>query len=373
MHLMQSPPSPKCLIDGREMLYFVGTGYHCLQGHPSVLSAAADALRLYGMGSATSRGRLGATPPLLDVESAAAGFFGMEQSFYLPSGYMSASVVIRALRDRFDHIFFDEYTHYAIIDAAKSSGRPCEAFPHRDPEALEQLIRQRIKANERLLIATDGIFPVLGTLAPLREYAQISQRYENSAILVDDAHAIGVLGATGRGTIEHLGLWDATVNADPQHSAILLCGTLSKAVGGFGGIIPGSQKFVENMRTSDLLNGASALPPAVSAAAATGLRILMSHPELRTRLLENAILLKSQLAALGLPIDPSPSPIVWLVLGDAANMQRIQQALWNRGIAIDYIPRYTGTGLHGGLRIAVFSAHTPDMFARLVDELSQTV
>ncbi len=373
MHLLQSPPSPTCLIDGREMLYFVGTGYHCLQGHPAVLGAAGDALRQYGMGSGTSRGRLGTTPPLLDVESAAAEWFEMEQSFYLPSGYMSAGVVMRTLRERFDRVFFDERTHYAVIDAARACGLPWEPFAHRDAESLEQLIRKRLGAHEKFLIATDGVFPVLGTLAPLREYAGFARRYEGSAVVVDDAHAIGVLGELGRGSIEHAGLWDGTVNADPRSSALLLCATLSKAVGGYGGIIPGSQQFVDAMRTSELLNGASALPPAVAAGTAAGLRVLMAQPELRKRLLDNAATLKCRLAGLGLAIEASPSPIAWLVIGDAANMRRIQQAIWDQGIAIDYIPHYAGTGEQGGLRIAVFSAHTPEMIDRLMQELGRAV
>ncbi|MFI5377868.1 MAG: aminotransferase class I/II-fold pyridoxal phosphate-dependent enzyme [Tepidisphaerales bacterium] len=373
MHLMQSPPSPACLIDGREMLYFVGTGYHCLQGHPAVLNAAGNALRQYGMGSGTSRGRFGTTPPLLDVEAAAAEFFGMEQSFYLPSGYVSAGLIARSLCDRFDRVFFDERTHYAVIDAARACGRPCEPFAHRDPAALKQQIRRRIRAKEKVLVATDGVFPVLGTLAPLREYAEIARRHPGSAVLVDDAHAIGVLGENGRGTLEHLGLWDAAVNTDPERSTVLLCGTLSKAVGGFGGIIPGSRTFVDMMRRSELFNGASALPPAVAAGTAEGLRVLMVHPELRRRLLENAAMLKGRLGAMGLAIEPSPSPIAWLVVGDAANMQRIQQALWDRRIAIDYIPHYAGTGMHGGLRIAVFSRHTQEMIGRLVTELGQVL
>lgn len=101
--------------------------------------------------------------------------------------------------------------------------------------------------------------------------------------------------------------------------------------------------------------------------------LLLAHPALRTRLLENASLLKRRLAALGLPIDPSPTPVVWLVIGDAANMQRIQQSVWNRRIPIDYIPQYTGTGPHGGLRIAVFSQHTPGMNQQLIHELSRVL
>jgi 7-keto-8-aminopelargonate synthetase-like enzyme len=310
---------------------------------------------------------------LLDVESAAAEFFGMERSFYLPSGYMSAGVVMRALRERFDRVLFDERTHYAVIDAARACGRPSEGFAHRDPEALERLLRWRIKAKEKVLIATDGVFPVLGTLAPLPEYAAVAGRYEGSAVLVDDAHAIGVLGANGRGTIEHLGSWHGAVNADPQLSAMLVCGTLSKAVGGFGGIIPGSRKFVDVMRTSDLFNGASTLPPAVSAGTAAGLRVLMAQPELRRRLLENAARLKGGLTGMGLTIEASPSPVAWVVIGDAGNMRRIQRALWEDGIAIDYIPQYAGTGEQGGLRIAVFSAHTEQMIDRLVEQLRRAV
>ncbi len=372
MPIMQSPPSPLTLIDGREMLYFAGTGYHCLQGHTAVVVAATEAMRIYGLGSATSRGRLGTMPPLLDVEAAAAEFFRMDDSFFLPSGYMSAAAMLSALADRFDRILFDERTHYAVCDAVRSTGLPAAPFDHRDAESLERLLQARV--GDRVLIATDGVFPVTGALAPLDVYLGLASKHGNCSVLVDDAHGIGVLGETGRGTIEHFGLWSNEINTQSTADArLLVCGTLSKAIGGFGGIIPGSRAFLELMRANPLFNGASPPPPAMCAASAAGLRFLRAHPDLRRRLIENAATLKSQLFRIGLTFEDSPAPIVWLTLGDAPNMRRIQRALWDRGIVIDHIERYAGAGQAGGLRIAVFSQHTSEMIGRLSEELSRVL
>ena len=155
---------------------------------------------------------------------------------------------------------------------------------------------------------------------------------------------------------------------------LIFCGTLSKAVGGFGGIIPGSREFIRRLKLrSPYFGGASAPPAPVAAATAKAIELIMADPSMRTRLWANARRLKDGLGGLGFDVDDSPVPVACLVLGNAENMQRIQRELMQRGIAVAYMAAYSGLGPEGALRIAVFATHTPAMISRLLDELRRIV
>jgi 8-amino-7-oxononanoate synthase len=399
--IAESPPGPIVRIDGVEYLYFVGTAYLGLQGHPDVIRAACEAAERYGIHSATSRAGFGNTPPTLSVERRAAELFGCEASFCFPSGYAGNSILLRAIESRFDALLVDEYSHYSVFEAAAQSGRPVFRFRHRDAGDLADKLREHLQPRQRALVMTDGVFSVRGTIAPLADYVAALAAYPGAAILVDDAHGVGVLGHRGRGTLEHFGLFDGpfagSINADAgteevvaktSHMAqeplrqpppspscrVFLCATLSKALGGYGGIIPGSQRFIEGVRrASHWYDGATAPPAPVSAASAKAIEIVLAEPDLRTRLWSNVRRVKCGLRALGFGVDDTPVPIICLEIGDAENMRRIQQHLLRRGIAIAYMPAYSGLTAAGGLRIAVFATHTEEMIQRFLDELRQAV
>jgi len=429
MPVMQSPPGAETVIDGRRYLYFAGTGYLGLQGHEEVIRAACEATRRYGLASATTRAGFGNTPPVLDVERQAARLFGTDDSFYFVSGYVGNQVLVLVLNGSFDAVLVDEHSHYCVFEAARISGRPTVPFRHRDPEDLRARLRRELKPRERPLVLSDGVFAGLGDVAPLAEYRKVLGEYPGAILLIDDAHAIGVLGENGRGTFEHAGLWYAgAALADEQPVApddssrpqpdeqpvapddssrpqpdeqpvapvgppapqvnselpgqgpaaagpvLLMCGTLSKAIGGFGGIVPGSRRFIDRLKgSSRFYSGAS--PPPIPAAAATAraLELVLADPGMRKRLGENVRTLKSGLVRLGLPADDTPVPIACLQIGDAANMRRIQEELMRRGILIAYMPSYSGLGPEGALRLAVFATHTEAMIKQLLDELRRLV
>jgi 7-keto-8-aminopelargonate synthetase-like enzyme len=379
MPVMQSPPGAETTIDGRRYLYFAGTGYLGLQGHPEVIRAACQAAQQYGIGSATTRAWFGNTPPTLEVERLAAEFFAAEEAFYYVSGYVGNQVLTAVLAEQFDALLVDELSHYSVWEAARSSGRPVVGFHHRDPADLAAKLTAHLKRHQRPLVFSDGVFPVLGSIAPVTEYRQVLGDYLGSALAIDDAHAVAVLGGHGRGTFEHAGLLESGGNRDPGVAAespggpaLWMSGTLSKAVGGFGGIIPGTRQFIERLKSrSHYFEAAS--PPPVPAAAATAraLELIMADPGMRTRLWENVHTLKSGLRRLGLPTDDTPVPIVCLVLGSAANMQRIQRELMQRGTVIAYAAGYCGLGPEGALRLAIFCTHTEAMIEQLLDGLRQ--
>jgi 8-amino-7-oxononanoate synthase len=381
--IAESPPGPVMRIDGREYLYFVGTGYLGLQAHPEVIRAACEAAQRYGLHSATSRAGFGNTPPTLSVERRAAEFFGSEASFYFPAGYAGNSILLRAVESGFDAVFLDEHSHYCVCEAVSQSGRPAFRFRHRDAADLADNLRTHLQPGQRPLVMTDGVFSVRGTIAPLADYVATLANHPGAGLLVDDAHGVGVLGHRGRGTLEYFGLFDDHVNTEIMSPlsqrergdcAVFLCATLSKALGGYGGIIPGSQRFVEHVRrASHWYDGATAPPAPVTAASARALELIQADPDLRARLWSNVRRLKDGLRAMGFDVDDTPVPIICLVIGDAENMRRIQQELMRRGIAIAYIAAYSGLSAAGGLRIAVFATHTEEMIQRFLDEFRHVV
>ena len=380
MPVIESAPGAETIIDGRRYLYFVGTGYLGLQGHPDVIRAACEATERYGIGSATSRARLGNTPPLLEAERQAARLFGAEEAFYFMSGYVGNDVLARMVEEEVDVVFVDECSHYCVVEAAERLGKRVHRFRHRDADALADALRKDLPPGARPLVMTDGVFAALGTIAPVAEYCEILRRYAGSSLLVDDAHSLGVLGEHGRGTLEHAGLFERGVNVDlpdrdkPDSPCLLLCGTLSKALGGYGGIIPATRAILDRIRsTSHYYAGASPPPIPAAAASARAIELVIDHPEMRTQLRDNVRAVRSGLREMGLEVDDAPVPIICLVLGTAENMQRVQRELAERGIMIAYLPAYSGLGPEGALRLAVFATHTEAMIRRLLDELGRLV
>jgi 7-keto-8-aminopelargonate synthetase-like enzyme len=373
---MQGPPGPETVIDGRRYLYFGGTSYLGLAGHAEVIEAACEAVRRYGLHTATSRAGYGNNPPTLEVERRAAEFFGQEAAFYFTSGYVGNHILVQGLVGRFDAIFADEAAHYSLEEAARLSGRPITRFHHADPDDLHRSLRQQCRPSERPLILTDGVFAAAGDIAPLDRYVDILSRYEGASLLVDDAHGFGTLGDRGRGTLEHFGFWGPGVNsaASPAGVGLFVVGTLSKALGGFGGILAGSVEFIRLARSSShYFDGASAPPSPAAGATAKALEIVIREPRLRTRLRENVLFLRQGLRSLGLSAIESPSPVIGLAVGDARNMQRLHCELKEQGILVPYFATYSGTGKEGLLRIAVCAAHSVAMLQRLLSELARII
>lgn len=357
---MDGGPGPETLINGRRFLYFGGTGYFGFQTHPELIQAAQKATADFGIGTATSRNVFGTSPVYLEVERTAAKFFGTEDAIYLPSGYLiniAGLQSLAALR-RFDSMFVDEGAHWSITDFMYALQKPVYTFAHGDADDLRNQLRKNLRPNEKPLVLSDGIFPAFGKIAPIPEYFKAVEPY-NGCMWLDDCHAIGVIGNDGRGTYEHYGL---------QSERLYFGGTLSKAVGGHGGIIPGVQEFIFPIRSGHIANGANASPAAAASAAVKGMELLMSKPELRQQLWKNARQLKSGLRAMGFDQDDSVIPIAAWTLKTGEDMDRVHAELMNRGIAIQRT-HYVGTGANGALRAVVFANHKPEQIRRMLDEL----
>ena len=374
--VMEGPPGAVTQVDGRDYLYFGGKCYLGLGGHPEVIEAACTAVCRYGVGTATSRSGYGNSPLVLEVERRSAELFGSEMAFYYPSGYTGNHILIQAAGRAADLMLMDESAHFSLEEASRLAGLPAVRFRHCDTDDLRLKLRDNAARCQRPIVLTDSIFSITGEVAPIDRYAKVLGDYSTATLLIDDGIGIGALGLNGRGTLEHLGLWNETINGDPSAdgTGIFVCGTLSKAVGGYGGILPCSRALFDRVRrTSHYYEGAS--PPMSTAAGATAkaLEIFVREPQLRERLRENARRLRSGLRSLGLAVDDWPTPIVGLKLGTSEDMRCIHDKLREAGIIVPYFASYSGSGSAGLLRIAVFATHTPEMLDRLVAELGQLV
>ncbi|MEI7988891.1 MAG: pyridoxal phosphate-dependent aminotransferase family protein [Chloroflexota bacterium] len=356
----QSPFGARMLINGREVDYFSGTGYLGLQNHPAVVQAAMDALQRYGFSTATPRGSYGEHPLYDALEKEACAFFDAEKVLPFASGYLGMAVLTQVSSSQFEHIFIDSAAHYSLWDAAQATNKPITPFHHCQPASLEACLRRDLLTHERPLVMSDGVFPVSGEIAPLADYLAMIKPY-GGLIYVDDAHGAGVLGENGRGTLEYYHLQDECIHS---------CATLSKALGGYGGLIWGDANWVENIdRNSGICAGASPLPLPVVAASACALALARTTPALRQQLYENVALARRGLRGLGWTLEDTPVPILCLEARPGFHLERIEAALFEKGIAVTVVRSYPSTPPGGALRIAIFATHTKEQIERLVETL----
>jgi len=361
--VMESAPGPETVLNGRRCLYFAGTGYFALHGHPEVIAAGVAAFRKYGCHSATSRTGFGNTPVQFELERKIAGYFGTEASIHFVSGYLDNLFLVQALKDRIGAIFIDETAHFSIRDAVYSALKPVLTFKHRDPDDLALKLKQNLKAGDVPLVMTDGVVPTFGLIAPVPEFLKVLDPYQGYLCL-DDSHAVGVLGPNGRGTYEHFGV---------KSDRCFFAGTMSKAFGGHGGFIPAPKAFIDHIKaTCGAYPGATPSPTPAMAASIRGLEIVQREPQRRERLRRNVVQAKTGLRKLGFETNDNPVPIVTWALKSAEDMKRVQAGLFDRGIAVA-LSKYVGAPAGGVLRASIFSEHTPEQIDRLLAELKRLV
>ncbi len=359
---METSSGAEIILNGEKFNYFAGTSYFGLHNDPAVINSATEALSKYGLTSSSSRGSFGTTKLIVELEQEAADYFETESAAFLPSGFLTSPIALQVLNQQnlFDIVFVDELAHYSNQLAVKIIGKPVIQFAHLNSSDLESKIQQYGEVNKKPLVVTDGIFPIHGKIAPINNYSTIVEKY-GGIIWIDDAHGVGVLGNNGRGIIEHFNL---------TNEKIFFGGTFSKAFGGFGGFIPGANKFVEQIRNDNFFNGATPAPSAAIAANLTGMRILREQPEKRFRLWNNAKKLKTGLRKLGIEVDDSNVPVAAWSLKTKSEMQRITDELIKKNYLIQFI-NYVGAGDNGVLRIVVFETHTEEQIDGLLDQLGK--
>ena len=359
--MMDGPPGPITVINNKEMHYFGGVGYFQLHNHPEVIEAACEATRKYGISSATSRAYTGMTPLHAAVEAKAAEFFDTEDAVYLPSGYLSNIAGMQALQDmgNVDVIYIDELAHYCNEDGALTTGLDVHRFKHNDPESLRVLITETLKFGEKPLIATDGMFAVYGQLSYIPAFLDLADEFDGS-VWVDDAHPSGIVGKNGRGSYEHYEL---------DSPRLFFGSTLSKAFGGFGGIIPGSIEFTNNVRKVSVMTGSTQPPAAAAAASLKGIELVIANPQFREQLYDNARYLKTKLNEIGIHVPVNELPMTAFSFDTPEETNRIHNYLLDKGIFVQ-LSHYIGAHKSGVIRIVVFSTHTKEQIDFLIQNLS---
>ncbi len=361
-YIMESKVRTVTTINGKDYLYFAGTGYYQLQSHPKMIQAAMDATKKFGIGSATSRTITGTTNLLIKLEKRIADFFGTEDAVYLPSGYLTDMAGLQALEKNrgCDIVFIDEMAHYSNADGALTTGKKVVRFRHLDASDLTEKIKKYLKKGKKPLIATDGLFPVWAELAPVDKYLKIADEFDG-VVWVDDSHAVGILGETGRGVSEYFHL---------DSNRLFMGATLSKAFGAYGGFVTGNSNFIGTVKSGNVMTGSSSPSNAMVSAALKGLELVKNNPEFRRRLWNNAVYLKKGMGRLGIPVTDNYLPIVTFVTGNSSEMEKIQQKLMEKGIYIQFI-KYVGSGADGVLRIVVTSSHTKKQIDFLLSSLKK--
>jgi len=358
--VVESPCGPRITVRGKELLCLCSNDYLSLAADPAVKAAAIEAIGKWGVGAGASRLLSGTTAVHSRLERRLAEFKGTEAAIVTPTGWMANHAAIHALAGRGDLILADRLNHASIIDAARSCGARLAVFAHCDVARLEKLLSRRRAAHRRCLIITDSLFSMDGDIAPLAELAALKNRYD-ATLLIDEAHATGVLGEGGRGAAELLGVED-------QIDATV--GTLSKAVGALGGFVAGPRVLIETIRnTGRAFIYTTAPPPAICAAALAALEIIHDQPQRRRRLLELARQLRTDLHAAGLDTANSASQIVPIIIGPADEALRISGELFEAGFFLPAIRPPTVPKGTSRLRVSLCAAHDPADLSRFVGDL----
>lgn len=316
-----------------------------------------------GCSAGASRMTTGNLPVYAELEAALARFFGVASATLTSAGYLAPMVAVQALAGDRTDLLLDERAHACLRDAAALTGLPMFSFPHRDPEGLAGVVRG-LGRKSRVLVLTDGLFTHSGGVAPLAAYLD---RLPSSAVLmVDDAHGFGVLGRRGRGSVE----W---TSADPRR--LVLTGTLSKAIGAYGGVVLGDAALrTRILRGSRMFTGNTPLPPPCAAAAMAALAVLRREGEARrARLQSNLARLRQAVReAAGADLGDGPGPMVVLAPARPAAVTRLKRRLLDAGIYPPFI-RYPNGPAERFFRFALSSEHTGEQVALLGEVLAEAL
>ncbi|MBS7544279.1 aminotransferase class I/II-fold pyridoxal phosphate-dependent enzyme [Ancylobacter oerskovii] len=351
-------------IDGREVLNFTSYDYLGLNGHPEVMQAAAAALESFGTSVSGSRITSGERPVHAALERSLATLYEAEDAVVFVSGHATAVSAIAALLGPNDLLLHDAWIHNCIVVGGRLSGAARRSFPHNDLAELEAILAAERGRFDNVLIVTEGLFSMDGDGPDLAALVELKERH-GCWLMVDDAHGLGVLGATGRGIAEHSGV-------DPKRIDIWM-GTLSKALASCGGYVAGSGPLVDLLKfAAPGLVYSVGMPAATAAAADAALAVMLREPERLARLKKNGHAMVARLAAAGLDHGPAWGyGIVPVIIGDALQTILLAERLLERGIyAFPVLP--PGVPNHSArLRFFVSSEHTPEDIEHAVSVLAE--
>lgn len=353
---------PVVLADGRRLIDFCSNDYLGLARDLRPAEAMSRAVRTWGTGATSAHLVTGHTAVHHALEDDLARFTGRERALLFSTGYMANLGVVAALAGRHDLIVEDRLNHASLIDAARLAGAVTRRFSHADPEAAAR--RLEVGRGRRRLIVTDGVFSMDGDMAPLRQLADVAQRH-GAWLVVDDAHGLGVLGDSGRGSLEACGV-------APEEAPVLV-GTLGKAFGTFGAFVAGSASLVETLiQRARTYIYTTAPPPPVAAASRRCLEIAIAEPWRRARVHSLIHRFRAGAASLGIRLAESLSPIQPILIGDPAAALEASDDLFRQGMWVVAIRPPTVPKGSARLRVTLSAAHRDEDVDDLLEALSRT-
>lgn len=357
LRVISGAQGPEIVVDGRKAICFCSNNYLGLAGHSALAEAQASAALDLGVGAGASRLISGNMEIYSQLEERIARFKGVEKALLFNTGYHANLGVISALAGRGDFIYSDQLNHASIIDGARLSRAEIRVYPHRDMEALERMIAKEAGAGRKLIV-TDSLFSMDGDLAPLESLVDIKNRH-GAMLMIDEAHATGVIGPEGKGLAAAKGC---------ANEIDVTMGTLGKALGCFGAFIGGSAQLIDYLiNTARSFIFTTALPPPLIASALAALDIIESEPERIERLHRNARFLREGLKKQGFNVPDGETPIIPLILGDEAKTMDFCERLLEHGVFVQGIRPPTVPPNGSRLRITVMSEHTREHLDRAIN------
>jgi len=350
LRVLEGEQKPKSTFDHRSVVNLSSNNYLGLTTHPLLRERALEATRTLGVGSGSVRSIAGTMDIHMELEGRLAAFKKTEAVVVFQSGFAANAGTVAAVLSKDDVVVSDELNHASIIDGSRLSRAAIKVFPHKDTAAARKIVSELPKTQRKLLI-TDGVFSMDGDLGALPELCDIAEEF-GCIMMVDDAHASGVFGRNGRGTIDHFGM----------HGRVdIQVGTLSKAVGALGGYVAGSRALIEFLyhRARPFLFSTSH-PPAVAAACIAALDVLEREPQVIDRLWENTRFFKGGLQALGFNTGLSESPITPVIVGEGALAMKLSDRLFQEGVFAQGIAFPTVARDKARVRTIVTATHTRD-------------
>jgi 8-amino-7-oxononanoate synthase len=352
---LESPQDAEVVVNGRRVIMIGSNNYLGLTNHPRVKEAAIKAIEKFGSGCAGSRFLNGNLEIHEELETKLARFFRKEAALVFATGYQTNLGTISALLGRNDVAIIDKYDHASIIDGCRLSFGKVKKFRHNDMKDLERAL-EGAKGKGKLIIV-DGIFSMEGDIANLPSIVELAKAYE-ARLMVDDAHAVGVLGEGGRGTAEHFALED---------QVDLIMGTYSKSLAAIGGFVAGSKEvisFIKHIGRSMIFS--ASLPPSLVASVSTALDIIEEQPRLRTQLWKNTRKMLKGYKMLGYDTGTSETPIIPIIIKDSMKVYEMCKLLFENGVFVNAVVSPAVPPGRELLRTSYMATHTEEQLDKVL-------
>jgi len=366
LRILEDEQGPVCTYDGKKVINLASNNYLGLCDHPKLREAAIAATEKYGVGSGAVRTIAGTMRIHMELEEKIAAFKGVEACVVFQSGFTANAGTVSSILGKEDFILSDELNHASIIDGARLSRAKIKVFRHKDVAHAEELLKEIQHEPGRKLLITDGVFSMDGDIGPVDKLCDIADKY-GAIMMVDDAHASGVLGRNGRGSVDH---FHCTQRVDVQ------VGTLSKAIGALGGYVCGSRDLIDYLyhRARPFLFSTSH-PPSVAATCIAAFDLLESEPERIERLWENTRYFKRQLTSAGFDVGgrstpASETPITPILIGEGRKTMEFSKALFDAGVMATGIAFPTVPEGKARIRTIMTSEHTREQIDQALDILT---